>query len=64
MELYEVLERYPDLEQYVRSEFTQIYLEIFNGHSPLPEMEDYIIDIGVKNTQSRQTVFQNFQVLF
>lgn len=34
------------------------------GSDLLPELQEYVMTIGVKSDSTRNTVFENFQVLF
>ena len=34
------------------------------GNDPLPEMQEYVMTIGVKSDSTRAVVFENFHVLF
>ena len=43
--------------------FRQKYEEIM-GQTPRPEIEEYILTIGIKLDSTRDTVFENFSVLF
>jgi len=47
--LQEVLEKHPDLEKFVREEFCKILIQIQDQRSPLPELQDYFLESGVKN---------------
>jgi len=42
MDIYDLLERYPDLEARCREEIQNKYVEML-GTDPLPELVDYII---------------------
>ena len=43
--------------------FRQKYEELI-GQAPRPEIEEYILTIGIKCDSSRETVYDNFNVLF
>jgi hypothetical protein len=62
MDIYDLLERYPNLEARCREEIQNKYVEML-GTDPLPELVDYIIQIGVKNNSNQPLVYDNFHVL-
>ena len=43
--------------------FRQKYEELI-GQPPMPQIEDYILTIGIKCDSTRDLVVENFQVLF
>lgn len=63
MDIGQLLEKHPSLEDLCRQQISLIHKEIV-GADPLEEVQDYVLTIGVKNNSSRTTVMQDFQVLF
>lgn len=43
--------------------FRQKFEEVM-GKAPMPQIEEYVLTIGIKCDSPRETVFENFQVLF
>ena len=43
--------------------FRQKYEEL-RGSPPIPQLEDYVLTIGIKCDSTREVVSENFQVLF
>ena len=64
MSISKYLEQYPQLEDEVKAMFRQKYSELMMGQPPMPEIEDYILTIGIKCDSTREMVNENFQVLF
>ena len=64
MSISKYLEQYPQLEDEVKGMFRQKYSELMMGQPPMPEIEDYILTIGIKCDSTREMVNENFQVLF
>lgn len=63
MDIAQVLEKYPQLEETCRTQISNIYRELL-GCEPMQEIHDYILNIGVKNNSSRSELMADFQILF
>ena len=63
MSISKYLEQYPQLEDEVKGMFRGKYEELM-GQPPMPQIEEYILTIGIKCDSSREMVVENFQVLF
>ena len=51
------------MEEQCKVMFRQKYEELI-GQPPMPQIEDYILTIGIKCDSTRDMVVENFQVLF
>ena len=63
MDIGPILERHPQLEEVCREQISQIHKEII-GAEPLIEVQDYVLNFGVKNNATRPTLMQDFQIIF
>ena len=63
MDISQVLEKYPQLEENCRTQISSVYRDLLKNE-PLPEVIDYILNIGVKNNSTRSELMSDFRVLF
>lgn len=63
MSISKYLEQHPQLEEEVKGMFRTKYEEL-TGKLPMPQIEEYILTIGIKCDSSREMIVENFQVLF
>jgi len=63
MDINKYLEQFPQLEDQCKVMFRQKYEEL-RGSPPIPQLEDYVLTIGIKCDSTREVVSENFQVLF
>ena len=63
MDISQVLEKYPQLEEHCRVQISSVYRDLA-GMDPVPEIHDYILNIGVKNNSTRSELMSDFRVLF
>ncbi len=63
MDIGNYLEKFPQLETTCNELLNAKYQQMM-GTEPLPEMQEYVMTIGVKSDSTRAVVFENFHVLF
>ena len=63
MGINKYLEQFPQLEEQCKAMFRSKYEELM-GQPPMPQIEEYILTIGIKCDSPRDIVIENFQVLF
>ena len=63
MDINKYLEQFPQLEDQCKALFREKYTEVI-GQAPMPQIEDYVLTIGIKCDSQRDIIVENFQVLF
>jgi hypothetical protein len=63
MDIARYLEAFPELEDKCKDLLRDKYIEML-GSEPRPELETYVITIGIKTESTRAEVLEYFRVLF
>lgn len=63
MDINKYLEQFPQLEEQCKVLFREHYTGLI-GQAPMPQIEEYVLTIGIKCDSNREIVIENFQVLF
>ena len=59
MDINKFLEQYPQLEEHCKVMFREKYEEL-KGQKPMPQIEEYVLTIGIKCDSTRDLVIENF----